>query len=59
MAKVNVPNCGMCDKPAELLIVWLKSGDTEWVCISCHVVNVVNMVADATELPEAAAPAPV
>lgn len=50
MAKVSVPNCGVCGKAPELLIVWLKSGDTEWTCIACHVTQVVTMVAEQTEL---------
>lgn len=56
MAKVSVPNCGTCNKVSDIVIVWLRTGDTEWTCLDCHLAMVLAMVADQTELPEPGEP---
>lgn len=56
MAKVSVPNCGTCSKASEIVIVWLRSGDTEWTCLDCHLTMVLAMVAEQTAVPETPEP---
>lgn len=56
MPKTNVVGCGSCNKVAEIIIVWLKSGDTEVTCLDCHMAMVLSMVAEQTEIPAAGEP---
>jgi hypothetical protein len=40
----SMPACEVCGLPAEMCIVHLKDGNTEWVCYGCHTTTIADML---------------
>lgn len=51
--KTPTPGCIYCGKAPDLLIIWLRDGDTEWVCEQCHTIVILNAAGESQALAEA------
>lgn len=49
-----MPACEVCHGAAELCLLHLRDGNTEWVCYSCHITQMAGVLTDMA-LAEAAA----
>lgn len=42
----SMPACEACGGPAEICIIHLKDGNTEWTCYDCHTTVMADMLTE-------------